>query len=534
VSYSLEIGVRYLRSKKRATVSMITLISIIGVALGVAALLAVLAITTGFEQAFKDKVLGVNAHVLVLKYGREFRDYRDVLGTVGEMPEVSGIAPFSINEMMLTKGERRAVVLVKGVTASGVRNVLDLPEQMISGDLEGLRREGAVPIAAPSSRSDETWEWLRNIRDGKPNEEVGPTVGSTGEGGDPRAAEAEEDLVGRRTIWEEEKRQREARRESARRTRKADVGAVAKPGEVEALLSELDAEALALPDDPDWEAGLAQGAAQVPIDALPGIVVGKTLAEDLGLEIDDRVTLISPLAALGIALTEPRGSVTRSREFRVIGVFQAGFQEYDSGLVYTDLFEAQRLFDEGDNVTGVELRVHDLDTSYDLARRIEQTLGGAFHSLDWSELNRNLFTALEVQKIALTLVIATIIFVAAFNVIATLIMIVLEKKREIAILKAMGASDATVLGVFMVQGVVVGVIGTLAGVLVGGGIVAYLDKIRFPLDPKVYLIDHLPVVLSPSVFLVTIGIALLICTLSTIAPSWWAARMLPVDGLRYE
>ena len=533
MSYSLEIGVRYLRSKKRATVSMITLISIIGVALGVAALLAVLSITTGFEQAFKDKVLGVNAHVLVLKYGREFRDYRDVLATVGEMPEVDGIAPFSINEMMLTKGERRAVVLVKGVTASGVRNVLDLPEQMIAGDLEGLRREGVLPTAAPPSSTDETWEWLRNIRDGKPNEEVGPSVAATEKNGDSGAVE-DEDLLGRRTVWEEEKRQREARREAARRTRKVDVGAVAKPGEVEALLSELGAEALALPDDPDWEAGLVQGAAQEPIDALPGIVVGKTLAEDLGLEIDDRVTLISPLAALGIALTEPRGSVTRSREFRVIGVFQAGFQEYDSGLVYTDLFEAQRLFDEGDNVTGVELRVHDLDTSYELARRIEQTLGGAFHSLDWSELNRNLFTALEVQKIALTLVIATIIFVAAFNVIATLIMIVLEKKREIAILKAMGASDATVLGVFMVQGVVVGVIGTLAGVLVGGGIVAYLDKIRFPLDPKVYLIDHLPVVLSPSVFLVTIGIALLICTLSTIAPSWWAARMLPVDGLRYE
>jgi lipoprotein-releasing system permease protein len=300
------------------------------------------------------------------------------------------------------------------------------------------------------------------------------------------------------------------------------------------MLGELAEDELALPDDPAWEAGLSQGEAQEPVSALPGIIVGKTLAEDVGVEVGDRVRLISPLAALGITLSEPGGASTRSREFRVIGVFQAGFQEYDSGLVYTDLFEAQRLFDEGDNVTGVELRVHDLDTSFELARRIEQDLGGAFHSLDWSELNRNLFTALEVQKIALTLVIATIIFVAAFNVIATLIMVVLEKKREIAILKAMGATDATILGVFMLQGVVVGVIGTLAGVLVGGGLVAYLDKIHFALDPKVYLIDHLPVVLSPTVFLVTIGIALLICTVSTIAPSWWAARMLPVDGLRYE
>jgi hypothetical protein len=174
VSYSLQIGVRYLRSKKRATVSMITLISIIGVALGVAALLAVLSITTGFEKAFRDKVLGVNAHVLVLKYGREFRDYRDVLATVGDMPEVAGIAPFSINEMMLTKGERRAVVLVKGVTPKGLRTVLDLPQQMVAGDLKGLRRPGSLPTPTTQPQPDEDWQWLRNLRDGKPQKGDSP------------------------------------------------------------------------------------------------------------------------------------------------------------------------------------------------------------------------------------------------------------------------------------------------------------------------------------------------------------------------
>ncbi len=509
---------------------MITLISIFGVALGVAALLAVLSITTGFEKAFRDKVLGVNAHVLVLKYGREFRDYRDVLATVGEMPEVEGIAPFSINEMMLTKGERRAVVLVKGVTPAGVRNVLDLPQQIIDGDLQGLRRPGSQPTVARKATTDATWQWLRDLRDGKQGASTGRDDQATGRTTDP----SDQELELRKTIWEQEKEKRAEKRRADRRARRPNLGQLARPDAIEAMLDGLDDEALSLPDDLDFEAGLAQGGAQEPLDSLPGIIVGKTLAEDLELQVGDRVRLISPLAALGISLSEPGASSTRSREFRVIGVFQAGFQEYDSGLVYTDLFEAQHLFDEGDNVTGVELRVFDLDTSYELARRIEQDLGGAFHSLDWSELNRNLFTALEVQKIALTLVIATIIFVAAFNVIATLIMIVLEKKREIAILKAMGATDGTVLRVFMLQGVVVGVIGTLLGVLVGGGIVTYLDRVQFPLDPKVYLIDHLPVVINPSVFLITIGIALLICTVSTIAPSYWAARMLPVDGLRYE
>jgi len=544
VSYAFQIGARYLRSKKRATVSMITLISIIGVALGVAALLAVLSITTGFENAFRDKVLGVNAHVLVLKYGREFRDYRDVLATVGEMPEVAGIAPFSINEMMLTKGERRGVVLVKGVTPEGLRTVLDLPHQLLIGGLEGLRRPGALPTQSEAPQADDDWQWLRDIRDGRGSPGSGGlgtrvpdsavparSAGLDGKGDSPLVEEAP---ARRKTFWEEEQERRQGQREAERKARRPRLGAVAEPDEIESMLGGFDDQDFELPDDPAWEAGLSYGEAQEPVETLPGIIVGKTLAEDLGLKVGDRVRLISPLAALGLALSEARGSVTRSREFRVIGVFQAGFQEYDSGLVYTDLFEAQRLFDEGDNVTGVELRVHDLDTSFELARRIEQDLGGAFHSLDWSELNRNLFTALEVQKIALTLVIATIIFVAAFNVIATLIMVVLEKKREIAILKAMGATDWTVLGIFMLQGVVVGVIGTFAGVIVGGGLVTYLDKIQFPLDPKVYLIDHLPVVLNPSVFLITIAIALLICTLSTIAPSWWAARMLPVDGLRYE
>jgi len=542
VSYSFQIGVRYLRSKKRANVSMITLISIIGVALGVAALLAVLSITTGFENAFRDKVLGVNAHVLVLKYGREFRDYREVLRTVSDMDEVAGVAPFSINEMMFTKGERRAVVLVKGVTPKGLQTVLDLPNQMIAGNLEAHRRPGSHPTPTPPAPEDRTWQWLRTLKNNPTPEKGVRPLFERVKGDEGTEAGVDDEEVGapgeqpvrRKTIWEEEAEQRTAQREAQRRARRANIGKVAKPNDIEAMLGEFDDDALALPDDPGWEAGLSQGQGQEPLDALPGIIVGKTLAEDLGVEVGDRVRLISPLAALGMALSEPGGASTRSREFRVIGVFQAGFQEYDSGLVYTDLFEAQRLFDEGDNVTGVELRVHDLDTSFALARRIEQDLGGAFHSLDWSELNRNLFTALEVQKIALTLVIATIIFVAAFNVIATLIMIVLEKKREIAILKAMGATDGTVLGIFMLQGVVVGVIGTFLGVLVGGGLIAYLDKIHYALDPKVYLIDHLPVVLNPTVFLVTIGIALLICTVSTIAPSWWAARMLPVDGLRYE
>ena len=314
---------------------------------------------------------------------------------------------------------------------------------------------------------------------------------------------------------------------------------VASPEDVEALLDDLGTDDLELPDA-EWEERIVaeemelERREQLGIDELPGIVVGHTLAAEVGLGVGDRVRLVSPLSGLDTSMLAPEARAPRSRDFRVIGIFQAGFQEYDSRLVYTDLYEAQYFYGQGDAVTGVELRLHDLEKSEEVARRLERELGGPFHTLDWAELNRNLFTALEIQKITLGFVIATIIFVAAFNVIAVLIMIVLEKKREIAILKAMGATDGTVLGIFVLQGSVIGVIGTLLGLLVGGGVVTYLATYEFPLDPKVYLIDHLPVVVSGSEFLITSVVAFGICALATIAPSLWAAKMLPVDGLRHE
>jgi lipoprotein-releasing system permease protein len=152
--------------------------------------------------------------------------------------------------------------------------------------------------------------------------------------------------------------------------------------------------------------------------------------------------------------------------------------------------------------------------------------------MDWRELNHNLFTALEVQKVMLSLVIGIIIVVAAFNVIATLIMIVLEKRREVAILKAMGARDGAVLQIFMIQGTAIGIVGTLIGLVLGGAVCSYLSVFRFRLDPKVYLIDHLPVRISPTEFIITIAIALTICISATLIPSYWAARLLPADGVR--
>jgi lipoprotein-releasing system permease protein len=509
VAYALEIGRRYLRSKKRKTISVITFISVTGVALGVAALLAVLSITSGFEREFRDKVLGVNAHVLVMKYGVDFDEYRDVVDQAQALPEVAGAGPFLINPMMLAHGERLSGVLVKGIDPDLVAGVLDLPDQLIAGTLEGLRHPDAEPASSGNDNDD---DWLREMV-AEHNAQVagGDEPNETDEGVDgPNENEGENGEAAYEVLPTLE---------------------VVSPEDVEALLQGFDPDEFDLPDDDFVE---PEGEDPIDVSSLAGVIIGVTLAENLEVEVGDTVRLVSPLSGMDVSLFDSETRAPRTKDFVVIGIFEAGFQEYDANLVYADLYEAQHFYGQGDVVTGVEMRLHDLNESGEIARQLERELGGPFHTVDWAELNRNLFTALKIQKISLGFVIATIIFVAAFNVIATLIMVVLEKKREIAILKAMGATDSTILGIFVVQGVVIGVIGTAIGLLLGGGLVSYLGLVEFPLDPKVYLIDHLPVVIDGSEFVITATVAILICTLATIAPSMWAARMLPVDGLRNE
>ncbi|HEX4351311.1 MAG TPA: FtsX-like permease family protein [Polyangiales bacterium] len=521
-AYALDVGLRYLRSKKRASISVISVIAISGVALGVAALLAVMSITSGFQREFRDKVLGVNAHVLVLKYGLNFDEYREVVARARKMPEVAGAAPFIINEMMLAKGNRLSGVLVKGVDPELMPKVLDLPSQLIEGSLQGLRLPGAMPATRtptpePSeAEPDDLDAYLTELahKDGEHDAAHGGEVAKVPP---PSAAKSLPPSAAK----------------NPPAVPKVDVPT---PEAMEAALAQGDL--AALPDDASEDKLIEQTAPAAPSvedkQHLPGIVVGATLARELDIHLNDRVKVISPLTGVDTSMVKSdSGRAPKSRDFRVIGIFQAGFQEYDSKLVYVDLYEAQAFADQGDTVVGVEMSLHDIDKSADVALRLERDLGGGpFHTMDWRELNHNLFTALEMQKVMLSLVIATIIFVAAFNVVATLIMIVLEKRREIAILKAMGAKDSAILQIFLVQGAAIGGVGTGIGLLIGGAICGYLNYFHFPLDPKVYLIDHLPIRTSATEFVSTILIALGICVTATLIPSWWAARMLPAEGVR--
>jgi lipoprotein-releasing system permease protein len=271
---------------------------------------------------------------------------------------------------------------------------------------------------------------------------------------------------------------------------------------------------------------------QEQVARMPGIVVGRTLAKQLAVGLGDCVQVTSP--QIGISF----GAGSRSpiaKQFRVIAVFEAGFDQYDSKLVYTDLYEAQAFYEYGDSVTGIEMKVDDIDHARAIAVVIDKLLNnGIYHTMDWRELNHGLFTALLIQQIGMSFVLGLIILVAACTVIATLIMVVLEKKREIALLKAIGAKDDAILRIFLYQGAMIGLIGTALGIVVGWFTCRFLLAYGFPLDPKVYFISRLPVSMRPIEFVVPAVVALLICLVATILPAVYAARLRPADGLRAE
>jgi lipoprotein-releasing system permease protein len=410
--------------------SVFSTVAVVGVMLGVAALTVVMAVTSGFQAEIRDRVIGLNAHILILKYGTDFQEYDDVAKTLAQNPEVLATSPFVYNEMLVAKeGALSSGVLVKGIDPVRAQKVVDLQQ------------------------------WLHPLADGK------------------------------------------------------------RP-----LLSALQLD-------------------QSPNDGgppLPGAFVGAELARKLKLKVGDRLRLIAPLMGLEmLAGDEPKNSdgppPPHAQEFRLVGIFTAGFDEYDRRLVIIGLPRAQDLVGQGNVVTGVELRCRNVDRARLLGGELVKTLsGGAYRSLDWEELNHNLFTALALQKAVLTLVLFLIILVAAFNIVASLTMMVIDKTREVAILKAMGASAPSIASVFRIAGMVIGLLGTLLGVGMGLLTCGIVRRLHYLLDAKVYMIDKLPVQLSPREILWTSGVTVLISLVATLYPSLRAGRMRPVDGLRED
>ena len=261
---------------------------------------------------------------------------------------------------------------------------------------------------------------------------------------------------------------------------------------------------------------------------LPGIILGKELALRLGLFVGNRVNVVSPVGPISAL-----GMTPKIRPFQIVGLFESGMYEYDSSFAYISLQEAQKFFSLGNTVTGIEVKVEDVFTANVIATRIDATLGLGYAARDWMELNKNLFSALRLEKTMMFLLLVLITLVASFNIVGTLTMIVNEKQREIAILKAMGATPKAIMRIFMLNGLVIGLTGTAIGIPLGYTFLWFIEN-YFTFDQTVYYISHIPVHVKGLDVLLVACSAILISFAATIYPSWQAAKLAPVSALRYE
>jgi lipoprotein-releasing system permease protein len=418
MKYEWFIGLRYLKAKRKQTfISIITIISIAGVTVGVMALIVVLAVMSGFEKTLKEKILGTQAHLVLLKASQEGMDhYEEVAMRVQEVKGVVSAAPFIFNQVMLSSESNVSGVVIKGIDPDRVGNVTELAHNMKAGRLQDLK-----------------------------------------EGGD-------RDLT--------------------------------------------------------------------------GIILGVELAKHLGVSLNDIIQVISPLGTV-----TPMGMMPKMKRFRIVGIFYSGMYEYDNTMAYISLESAQKFFVMGARVTGIEIKTNDLYQVKKIGKEIRQKMGFPFWTKDWMEMNRNLFSALKLEKRVMFIILSLIVLVAAFNIISALIMIVMEKNKDIAILKTMGATRAGIMKIFIFQGLIVGAIGTFLGCIAGLAVAFNLEALsRFVenlfgfkiLPGDVYYLSELPSQVNYSdVGIIILG-TLLISFLSTIYPSWRASRLDPAEALRYE
>ena len=269
-----------------------------------------------------------------------------------------------------------------------------------------------------------------------------------------------------------------------------------------------------------------------------GIVIGKEMARNLGIFLYDTITIISP-----VSISTPMGMVPRMKKFIVVGIFESGFNEYDSTLAYLSLQSCRDFLQMGDTVTGIDIKVDDIYKADSIARKIQGKLGFPFWTQNWMQMNKNLFSALRLEKRVMFIILSLIVLVAAFNIISALIMIVMEKSKDIAILKSMGANSRSIMKIFIYQGLIIGVIGTTLGCVTGLAIALNLQKVslfvekifHFKILPgDVYYLSELPSKVNyGDVVIIVIG-TLLLCFLSTIYPSLKASQTDPAESLRYE
>ncbi len=416
IPYELLLGWRYTRAgratRRNGFISFISGVSMLGIALGVAALIIVLSVMNGFQKEVRDRMLGVVSHIEIFSpYGTALPDVAKTLAEVRANPQVIGAAPFIGTQALLARGEDMKGAIVRGIDPALEGEVTDLAAGLKNGALARLV-----------------------------------------------------------------------------------------PGEF-------------------------------------GVVLGRDLARQLGVQQGDKVTLVAPSGQV-----TPAGVVPRLKQMTVVGTFDSGHYEYDAGLVMLHVDDAARIF-RLEGPTGIRLKLKDLHQAREVGAQLAGTLSGELLIRDWTRQNRNWFAAVQLEKRMMFIILTLIVAVAAFNLVSTLVMTVTDKRADIAILRTLGASPASIMGVFVVQGAMVGVIGTLSGLLLGLGVAFNIDVIVPALEsllqasflPKdIYLISRMPSEPQSS-DIVPIGvISLVLAFVATIYPSWRASRVNPAEALRYE
>jgi lipoprotein-releasing system permease protein len=515
-SYHWLLARRYFGSRSNPRLpSLTSTLSILAVALGVTAMIIVLAVMGGFENDLRDKIVGTKAHVLVSSgSGDDLGEVGPLLAAIRTLPEVKGASAYLESDMMMSSNVSYSGIVLRGI---------DWQETAETSGLLKTIRAGEI-------------SWLDNP-DKARRRQLWPPPSGSGEGSGSGDGSGMENYRRLRQRADEAMQKLEAANEELEKLRLRMEGRAEASGSDEAEASG------AMPPLPGMEQGgmpplpgMEQGGVvpSEPPVSLPGCAVGTELADALGLDVGDAVNLIDPEGDIG-----PTGFIPRSRPFRVVAIFYTGLYEYDSRLVFTKLDVARGLLRVGPEVaSGVEVRGQNLDDATELrdavVARIADLGRKDLKAADWKELNRNLFQALRLEKIAMYFVMSITIVVASFAVVCVLLMIVIEKRREIAIVKSMGAGAADISLIFRLLGGHIAIIGTAVGLGMGLLAILYLMTIGIPLDPNVYYISRLPVSVEATEIIAVVVAALLLGFAATIQPAREAARLDPVSALRHD
>jgi lipoprotein-releasing system permease protein len=440
--FELFVASRYLRAKRRqAFIGIITGISILGVAAGVASLVVALAVNNGFRQDLQQRLLGSTSHISLQRIADDgIRDWPTLMQRLSKEPHVVAAAPAIFEQVLISRGPRAHGAILKGMIPKYERQVGDL--------LSSVKEGSAAPLDEPAKPSSE------------------PSA-NPGEGG--TASQSNE--------------------------------------------------------SPDSLQGVNRR-----IAAMPPIVLGRDMADSLGARVGDTVLVTSPQGEL-----TPFGMVPKYNRFRVVGIFNSGFYDYDSSWAFARLSDAQRLFGLGDLISVLEFKIDDIYQAPAVARELEDAAGKGFMATNWMEQNKALFHALRLERLVTFITIGLIVFVAALNILISLIMMVMEKTKDIAVLMSMGTRKAQVRNVFIAQGVLIGVIGTVIGLVLGYAISYAGGHYHvITLSPEVYSIDYVPFAPRAVDGAWVALFAVVVSFVATLYPSWSAARILPAEALRYE